>query len=243
MRPPALRALKRLGARYDLAALQPPDPAYASMAKTAPRRPAWRALRRWCLAGLGHGKAPALPLTVAVLEPAAPKSPAQPPAPAQGPAPVPAPSPGPSLAQGALPAEAQALVQALCLERDGSLQLLACRSATARLGLRLKTKLQDITPGRQPQPGDAWDAGLLPGTAEALQALARFEPRRATLLVALGLPTPTLRAICALLHARQAHFSRPVRLLLVPATPGLQWGWPVTRIAMNRPARRFDKAR
>jgi hypothetical protein len=207
MSPPALRALKRLGARYDLAALQPPDPAYASVALAAPRRPAWRALRRWCLAGLGKPALPGLPLTVAVLEPA----------------------PGPGQA------ETHALAQALCLERDGSLQLLACRSAAERLALRLKTKLHDITPGRALQPGDAWDAGLLPGTAEALQALARFEPRRPTLLVALGLPAPAMRAICALLHARQTHFQRPVRLLLVPAAQGLAWGRPVTRIAMDPP--------
>ena len=206
MTTPALRALQRLGARYDLAALQPPDAAYARIARSAQRREAWRSLRQWCLAGLGTGGQPGAALAVAVLEHAARDR-----------------------------AQAHALAQALCLERDGSLQLLACRSRAERLALRLKTKLHDITPGRQPLPTDAWDAGLLPGTADALQALARFEPRRPTLLVALGLPIPALRAICALLHARQMHYDRPVRLLLVTGLQGLEMGWPVSRFPMDTP--------
>lgn len=204
MIPSALRAWKRLGARYDLAALQPPNAAFAVMARAARGRPVWRSLRRWCLAGT---QAPSLRLSVAVLEHADAR-------------------------------RAHALAHALCLERDGSLQLLGCRSAAERLALRLKTKLHDVMPGRQRQPTDAWDAGLLPGTASALQALARFEPRRATLLVALGLPVPTLRAICALLHARQPFFDQPVRLLLVPGAPGLQLGWPAKRILLSRGAKR-----
>jgi len=133
--------------------------------------------------------------------------------------------------EGSDAAGAQLLAQALCLERDGSLQLLACHGAASRLALRLKTKLHDVTPWREGQPGDAWDAGFLPGTTAGLEALARFVPRRPTLLVAQGLSTPALRATCALLHSRQRHFGHALRLLLVPAAPGLNLGWPVTRIA------------
>ncbi len=194
----AWAALKQLGARYDLAALRPPEPGYAAQAAAAQGRPAWRALRAWCLAGSSPLNAQ---LTVAVLE-------------------------------GGDATSTHLLVQALCLERDGSLQMLACRGAGGRLALRLKTKLHDVTPWRALQPGDAWDAGFLSGTDAGLQALARFQPRRATLLVAQGLSTPALRATCALLHARQRHYGHALRLLLVPAKPGLDVGRPVTRITL-----------
>lgn len=193
----AWAALRQLGALYDLAALQPPDAAFASRAVALQGRPAWRALHAWCLADSS-------PLTtrlaVAVLE-------------------------------GGEAADTRALAQALCLERDGSLQLLACPGAAGRLALRLKTKLHDVSPWRERQPHDAWDAGFLPGTPAGLLALATFQPRRATLLVAQGLGTPALRATCALLHARQPHFHHAVRLLLVLAEPGLDVGWPVTRVS------------
>lgn len=193
-----LNALRQLGARYDLAALQPPDPAFAPQALAAQGRPGWRALRAWCLAGSSPLQAR---LAVAVLE-------------------------------GGDATNAHALVQALCLERDGSLQMLACPSAAGRVALRLKTKLHDLSPWRERQPGDAWDAGFLPGTPAGLQALANFQPRRATLLVAQSLSTPALRATCALLHARQRHYGHALRLLLVPAAPGLDVGRPVTRISL-----------
>lgn len=202
-----LRALRRLGAqltaRYDLAALQPPDAGLAPQAAAALGRPALRTLRAWCLAGSSPLKTR---LAVAVLE-------------------------------GGNVASARTLVQTLCLERDGSLQLLACRGAAGRLALRLKTKLHDLALWRERQPSDPWDAGFLPGTAAGLQALAHFEPRRPTLLVAQGLSTPALRATCALLHARQRHYRHAVRLLLVPAQPGLDVGRPVKRIRLEKPAR------
>ncbi len=199
----AWAALKQLGARYDLAALMPPEPGYAAQAVAAQGRPAWRALRTWCLAGSSPLQSR---LTVAVLE-------------------------------GGDAGVAHTLAQALCLERDGSLQMLACRGAAGRIALRLKTKAHDLSPWRERQPGDAWDAGFLPGTAAGLQALARFEPRRATLLVAQGLSTPALRATCALLQSRQRDYGHALRLLLVPAAPGLEMGTPVTRIRLEGSAR------
>ena len=195
----ALAALKQLVARYDLAALQPPDAACAALATAAQGHPAWRALHAWCLAGSSPLRTK---LAVAVLE-------------------------------GGDAASAHALAQALCLERDGSLQLMACASAAGRLALRLRTKRHDLAPWRERQPRDAWDSGFLPGNAAGLQALARFQPRRATLMVARGLGAPALRATCALLHARQQHYGHPVRLLLVPAAPGLDVGNPVTRITLE----------
>jgi len=205
----ALAALKQLGARFDLAALQPPDPAHAAHAAAASGRPSWRALRNWCVSGSSPLKTR---LAVAVLE-------------------------------GGRAAHLHTLTHTLCLERDGSLQLLACKGSAGRLALRLKTKLNDVSPWRQRLPGDAWDAGFLPGTPEGLQALARFQPRRATLLVAQGLSTPALRAICALLHTRQRHYGHAVRLLLVPAAAGLDVGRPVTRIRLDSSATRIERPR
>ena len=195
----ALAALKQLGARYDLAALQPPDPAFAPRAAAAQRHPSWHALRAWCLQGASPLSAR---MTVAVLES--------------------------KDATGA-----HILAQTLCLERDGSLQLLACRGVTGRLMLRLTTKLHDMSVWREHEPGDAWDAGFVRASAAGLQALARFQTRRSTLLVAHGLDIPALRAVCALLHARQRHSAHALRLLLLPAAPGLNVGWPVTRIVLN----------
>ncbi len=205
----ALAALKQLVARFDLAALQPPDPAHAAQAAAAQGRPGWRALRAWCLAGSSPLKTR---LAVAVLE-------------------------------GGKAAQLQTLTHTLCLERDGSLQLLACQGRAGRLALRLKTKLHDVSPWRQRQPSDAWDAGFLHGTPEGLQALAHFQPRRATLLVAQGLSTPALRATCALLHTRQRHYRHAVRALLVPAAAGLDVGRPVTRIRLDNTATRIVRPR
>ncbi len=111
--------------------------------------------------------------------------------------------------------DAQRLAARLCLERDGSWQLAACQGAAGRIALRLKTKAQDWMPWRPRQPDDAWDSGYLIPTAAGLQALAQFQPRRATLIVAQGLQPAVLLAATESLAARQRCFAAPVRLLVV----------------------------
>ncbi|MDP2007396.1 MAG: hypothetical protein Q8K45_17105 [Rubrivivax sp.] len=181
-------------ARYDRAALRPPDLLPPTQTQALQQHPAWPALRGWCLRGSGPGTRPwarpgALPaveerFSVAHL-------------------------------QGDDDNGLKALATALCLERDGSLQLQGCTTAAARLRLRGLTKLHDVMWWRARLPADAWDSGHLIDSLAGLQALARFTPRRATLLVAGNLPAPTLQAVVTDLHARQVHWAQPVRLLVL----------------------------
>lgn len=188
-----------LSARFDLAALRPPAPLPGGQLRhPAQAHPAWPVLHRWCLAGAGPGTRPlrsagsaaAIDLRYAV-----------------------------AALAGADPATQQALAHALCVERDGSLQLQACSTAAARLRLRLLTKLHDAMWWRSRQPADAWDCGYAIDTPAGLQALARFAPRRATLVVAEGLSTQALSTLAAGLQSRQAQFTHAVRLLIVCAGP------------------------
>ena len=112
------------------------------------------------------------------------------------------------------------LAEHLALERDGSWQLAACNGAAARLRLRALTKLHDALAAlawRARQDHDPWDSGHLRSSAAGLQALARFQPRRATLIVADGTAPEALRACWAVLRARQQAYAHPVRLLVVGA--------------------------
>lgn len=110
------------------------------------------------------------------------------------------------------------LAHTLGLVLDGSLRLRACRGAASRLGLKLRTKLNDVSPWRVRLPADPWDAGWLrPGSA-GLQALQGFQPRRPTLLVAgPELGAPHQQAAQALLAARPAQARHALRLLVLRA--------------------------
>ncbi len=117
----------------------------------------------------------------------------------------------------------------LCLERDGSLQLEACSSTTARWRLRLGTKLREALWWRQRQPQDPWDSGHLRDGNPGLQALARFEPRRATLIVAEHLAPATLQLAIRHLEERARLQTLPLRLLVVGrCADGLPSGLVVT---------------
>ena len=193
-----------LGARYNLDALRPPDPGTGLPAPDAAAAKALHALRCWCLTGSGPGNTPwwrplALPavqtrLALTHLDAAR--------------------------ANGFSPP--QSLAAQLMLDLDGSLLLLACRTPTGRWALRLKTKAQDMMWWRPRQPADAWDCGCVRDTAAGLLALARFVPRRATLLVVDGLTDATVATVATLwlaLQARQHGFAHPVRVLVLGPTP------------------------
>lgn len=184
-----------LSARFDRDALRPPVPLPAGQTgHPALVHTSWPALLRWCLAGAGPGtrpfwtpgSAPAIDQRIAV-----------------------------ATLVGADDKTPAALAHALCLERDGSLQLQACRTAWGRLQVRAATKLHDAMWWRARLPADAWDSGYVIPTPTGLQALARFTPRRATLVVAEGLEPSGLRFVVETLQARQAQFTQPLRLLLV----------------------------
>lgn len=120
------------------------------------------------------------------------------------------------------PETASRLALQLALERDGSWQLSNCHSAFARLQLRAITKLRDALTTwrwRTRQDADPWDSGHLRHDPEGLRALNRFRPRRATLIVADGVPRAGLQAAWAALQAQHADYAHPVRLLVVGPGP------------------------
>lgn len=207
---PAVVVARRVGpvlvARYDGAALSvgPPAGAARSAARTPPATdPAvWSALQAWCFAGAGDGRSPFWrPWTVPRVEQRF------------------------SIATWAEAAGADlpGLVEAFSRHIDGSDRLDALAGPVARLALRLRVKGHDAMWWRARQSADPWDSGYLVDDAGALQALGRFLPRRATLLVAQDLPLDALRERITLLSARRAAFHHPVRLLVLGTV--LSPGW------------------
>jgi hypothetical protein len=106
-------------------------------------------------------------------------------------------------------------LDAWACELDGSLAL-AQLGRWAGLALRLRVKLQDQWPGRPLRPADPWDCGWLQ-TAGLAQAAA-FRPRRATLLL-VAAPQPQVIELLDTLRAQQAHYRRPLRVLVVCEQP------------------------
>lgn len=190
-----MRIFSVLLARYDSQALL--APAGGPPSRPSPQgergRQAWQQLRHWCFSGAGNGARPLLQpraqaaverrFSVAVL----------------------------NARDGAL---AASLAEALCLELDGTRQMQACGGAAAQLRLRLGVKLREAMWWRPRRADDPWDSGHVHAHAAGQDRLARvFLPRRATLIVAAGLPPGALLACIKGLHARQAEFSQPVRFL------------------------------
>ncbi len=113
------------------------------------------------------------------------------------------------------PAQARRLATLLCLDLDGSWQLLACAGTPGRLALRLRVKLSDAAWWRARRAADPWDTGFARVDAAALSAWPRFRPRRPTLVV-LDAVDAEARACIAALQAAQAAFDHPVRVLRLP---------------------------
>jgi hypothetical protein len=193
------RVMPVLVARYDGKAMQlePPDgPLPCPSRSPAPgERATWEQLQRWCLEGVGTGKCPVWPpwglpdvpqrLSVAML-----------------------------LSSGS--SAQRSLVERFSRELDGSLELAHVGGAWAGFLLRLRVKLNDAMWWRARRASDPWDCGYLVNDPAARQALRQFRPRRATLLVAAGdWPVQALRQDIEVLHARQARFHHPVRVLVM----------------------------
>jgi len=179
-------------ARFDRAALHVTPPAgYRPGPLRAEQLSAWQWLEAWCFEGAGDGRRPP-PLPFGMAVLAGP--------------------PGSGRSH---------LAEAWSRHLDGDERLQALPAGWPRLRLRLAVKLADSLPGRRRRRNDPWDCGYLSGSAAALQALRRFQPRRATLMVADGLPAPALAACLAALAPRQAGFRQPVRLLVIAA--GAAW--------------------
>lgn len=193
---PATSMLSRdLFARFDAAALRPPAPLGRPedwQVPAAGEQDAWEALRRWCFTGTGIGASGRVTDTRRTILPFAVAV----------------------LSGGRAPATSR-LVESLCHELDGSVQLAACSNGVDRLRLRLRVKLADVLPTRARRLTDPWDCGYATQTAEAIESLKRFSPRRATLIVAQALADDKVLACIDAMTRRQHTFRHPVRMLII----------------------------
>jgi hypothetical protein len=195
---PARHIGPTLIARYDRAALRV-EPAGdvrlgLGMPTDPPGQATWAGLAHWCVHGSGPGHAPlwrpgALPDVELRLSVA--------------------------VLTGASAADRSRLAEAFSRHIDGSARLQALGSRWQGRRWRLRIKLDECLWWRPLPPGTPWDAGYLPLSAAALQPLACFRPRRATLVVADGLHAQVLAQALHALHTNQAAFRHPVRLLVL----------------------------
>ncbi|MEO3690788.1 hypothetical protein [Roseateles paludis] len=181
---------RSLTARYDIAALRPthPDGADAVSARTALDAE----ILAWSQADLGTGRAPfwrpgALPDVAQRMSVAV----------LTGPAPT---------------GQIEALARQL--DRDDELAVLAAQSKRQAIALKLAVKWHELWWWRARHPRQAWDCGWL---RKDVEALASFRPRRPTLLIAQGLPAPTVTSAVQHLLAAHASYRHAVRLLVLAA--------------------------
>lgn len=189
-------------ARYDGALLRPPAGAEPGLQRAVPQgaeQRVWAALQAWCLAGMGEGRSPfwqpwrlpdmAQRLGVAVLV-----------APPDG-------------AGAARPVVAFARH----LDRDDELAALSAESRLKGLRLKLAVKWHELWWWRKRHPRQPWDCGYLIDDPAMLVRLARFRPRRPTLIIADALRGDALAQALRVLGAAQVDYRHPVRLLVVDA--------------------------
>jgi hypothetical protein len=120
-------------------------------------------------------------------------------------------------------ARATRLAAALARDLDGSDRLDALSPLAGRVW-RVRIKLAEALPSRVARPDDVWDAGYLIDTPAGSAALARFAPRRPTLVIADGADDIRCAEALETLQERSARFGRPVRFLALDrpeATPAL----------------------
>ena len=185
--------LRALGARFDAQALLPPAAVAGAATLLLQHTTLHAQLQAWCWQGAGPGNAawwqPGVQAAV-----------------------------GQRLAVAALcgpgAADLAGWANAFARQLDGSTRLDNLPGKWSGLQLRLATKLQDAQWWRPRQPTDPWDAGWAINTPPALQQLQqRFQPRRATLILADAQAAHTLQPGLAALALRCADFGHPVRWL------------------------------
>lgn len=108
-----------------------------------------------------------------------------------------------------------AVIEAFSRHLDGSHRLLAAGGAWAGLWLRLRVKACDVAWWRHRRPADPWDCGYALNEPAARAALARFQPRRATLVVAVDWPEQALVDAVTAMARSSRRFAHPVRWLVV----------------------------
>lgn len=191
---PPRRWLATLLARFDNKALRvelPGRPGVPTVKATPGRQ--WAPLQAWCFRGAGDGGSPLWqPTRASNVEL--------------------------RFSVGVWPEDAQReqphLIEAFSRHLDGSDQLAARGTWSGRL-LRLRVKAREGAWWRRRRLSDPWDCGYVLNEPTARQALSRFEPRRATLVVAVAWPADALiEAIVEMAHA-SSRFAHPVRWLVV----------------------------
>lgn len=195
---PARHVGPTLVARFDGLALRvEPDgdlvPGATTLSEHSSRL-TWAGLQHWCLHGSGPGCAPlwrpgALPDVELRLSVA--------------------------VLTGGTEVDRRRLAEVFSRHIDGSTRLQTLGSRLQGLGWRLRIKLAECQWWRPLPPATPWDAGYLPLSAAAVEPLARFRPRRPTLIVADGLHPQVLAQALGALQANQASFRHPVRLLVL----------------------------
>lgn len=202
----AARVLPVLLARFDGKTLRVAPPGgplpVGPHTLSPPQEAGWGQLQRWCRAGAGPGavpfwrpwRAPLVPQPLSV-----------------------------ALMCVDLPApEQRTLIERFSRQLDGSVALEQAGGRWAGLWLRLRVKRDDACWWRERQDSDPWDCGYLENDPVTREALQRFLPRRATLIVAAGnWPVDALCHDIGALHDRRALFRHPVRVLVMASdVPG-----------------------
>ena len=108
-----------------------------------------------------------------------------------------------------------ALIEAFSRHLDGSHQLQAAGGALAGWLLRLRVKACDVAWWRTRRATDPWDCGYVVSGPAGRDALARFSPRRATLMVALDWPQTDLDEALTQLARSSSAWAHPARWLVV----------------------------
>ena len=200
--PPSRHPLATLWERFDSAALcvaQPGQPASVPTAGQAAQAAQWAPLQAWCFEDAGDGRSPLLrPTQLARVDQ--------------------------RFAVAVWPAAPDGagcnLIEAFCRHLDGSHQLLAAGGALGGLLLRLRVKARDVAWWRGRRLTDPWDCGYALNEPVARAALARFAPRRATLVVAVDWPGQALVDAINAMARSSIRFAHPVRWLVVHHAPG-----------------------
>ncbi len=195
-----------LVARFDAETLRQAPPAQLGLQWAGPlgtaQQATWSALAAWCMTGMGTGRSPfwrpwVLPhvterLSVAVL-----------------------------VGENGGGKSHLAAAFARTLDRDDELAALAAQSRAKAWALKLTVKWNELWWWRARHAQQAWDCGWLVEHRAAINPLARFRPRRPTLLIADALLDHALQDAVKWLSAARADFRHPVRLLVIDvALPG-----------------------
>ncbi|QHE74748.1 hypothetical protein [Hydrogenophaga sp. PBL-H3] len=202
MQTPRRHLLATLRARFDGAALRvalPGQDGQAVRIPTAAQAARWAPLQAWCFEGVGDGRSPLLqPTRLALMDQRF----------------------SVALWPTAAGRTEHDLIDAFCRHLDGSHQLLAAGGALGGLLLRLRVKARDVAWWRGRRPTDPWDCGYALNEPAARAALARFEPRRATLVVAMDWTGQALVDAINAMARSSTRFAHPVRWLVVHHAPG-----------------------